>query len=215
MRIVPAILTEHFSSFETMVKSAASFTDWFQVDMMDGEFVPSKSISIEDVYRMKIPAGTTAEAHLMVKEPRGFYPVLKQSGYRKVIFHREAVRDPLRELHEIRVLGMEAGVALNPETDLSSISSLVPDLDTILFLSVQPGFYGSSFIPEVLETVKNARDRYSFLTLGIDGGVGFENLQEVRAAGVDYACVGSRIFNKPDPAEAYMRLCDALEPENE
>ena len=107
------------------------------------------------------------------------------------------------------VMGMEAGVALNPETGLSDIVHLIPDLDTILFLSVHPGYYGSPFIPEVLEKAREARERYSFITLGIDGGIGRENLSIVRDAGLDYACVGSRIFRQADPAAAYGELCEA------
>ena len=209
MRIVPAILTDSFSDFREMVKLTSSFTDWFQVDLMDGTFVPSKSISMDHVGAVKVPPSTRPEIHLMMEEPRAHYGLLKDIGYRKVIFHLEAVKDPLRELHEVRVMGMEAGVALNPETGLSDIVHLIPDLDTILFLSVHPGYYGSPFIPEVLEKAREARERYSFITLGIDGGIGRENLSIVRDAGLDYACVGSRIFRQADPAAAYGELCEA------
>ena len=208
MRIVPAILTDSFADFREMVKLTSSFTDWFQVDLMDGKFVPSKSISIEHVGAVKIPPSANPEVHLMMEEPREYYSILKEAGYGKIIFHYEAVKDALRELHEVRVWGMEGGVALNPETSIADIVHLVPDLDTILLLSVNPGYYGSPFIEDVLEKAREAHDRYPFITLGIDGGIGLENLEIVRDAGLDYACVGSRIFSHADPAAAYRELCE-------
>ncbi|MEW6616218.1 MAG: ribulose-phosphate 3-epimerase [Thermodesulfobacteriota bacterium] len=201
MRIVPAILTDKLDDFQNMIDIAKGFTDYVQVDFMDGVFVPSKSISLDALMGVKIPLDM--EAHLMVKEPNSYLASLKSMGTKKVIFHFEADPDPENVISNIRKLGMEAGLAVNPKTAISEFQSLVPQVGSFLFLSVDPGFYGSPFIPGVLDEIRRFRSQFLSAFIGIDGGISLDNIKKVKAAGVDYACVGSRIFLQPDPKESY------------
>ncbi|MFH2011364.1 MAG: ribulose-phosphate 3-epimerase [Pseudomonadota bacterium] len=201
MRIVPAILTDKLDDFQNMVKIAKGFTDYAQVDFMDGDFVPSKSISSDDLVGVKIPLNI--EAHLMVKDPSSYIASLKSIGTKKVIFHFEADPDPENVITNIKNLDMETGLAINPRTAISEFQYLVPQVDSFLFLSVDPGFYGSPFIPEVLDEIKRFRTQFPAVIIGIDGGISIDNIRKVKEAGVDYACVGSRIFLQPDPKESY------------
>ena len=102
------------------------------------------------------------------------------------------------------------GLAVNPETTLSQFEELVYHIDSILFLSVNPGFYGSPFIAEVLEKIGECRSRFPSKVIGIDGGISLDNIQRVKSSGVDYACVGSRIFRHDDPRKGYNEFVEAI-----
>ncbi|MFA4910156.1 MAG: ribulose-phosphate 3-epimerase [Desulfobacteria bacterium] len=208
MRIVPAILTDKLEDFQNMLNIAKGFTDYVQVDFMDGVFVPSKSISLDALMGMKIPLDM--EAHLMVKDPNAYLASLKSIGAKKVILHFEADPDPENVISNIRNLGMEAGLAINPKTAISEFQSLVPHVDSFLFLSVDPGFYGSPFIPGVLDEIRCFRAQFPSAFIGIDGGISLDNIKKLKASGVDYACVGSRIFLQPDPKESYEAFLRSL-----
>ena len=209
MRIVPAILTNTLDDFNEMIEIAGGFTDYVQVDLMDGAFVPSESISSDALKGLKF--SLNVEAHLMVKRPKDYLSVLKSTGTKKVIFHFEAEANPQALIRSITDMGMEAGLAVNPETSVSQFEFLVPHIDSLLFLSVDPGFYGSPFIPEILNKIRSFRSQYSSLYVGIDGGISLENIKDVKAAGVDYACVGSRIFMQPDPGESYKAFLNRID----
>ena len=208
MRIVPAILTDKLEDFQNMVDITRGFTDYAQIDFMDGFFVPSKSISLEALIGVKILLDI--EAHLMVKEPNSYLASLKSVGTKKVIFHFEADTDPENVIYNIKDLGMEAGLAINPKTTISEFQSLISHVDSFLFLSVDPGFYGSPFIPGVLDEIRRFRAQFPSAFIGIDGGISLDNIKKVKAAGVDYACVGSRIFLQPDPKESYKAFLRSI-----
>ncbi len=201
MKVVPAILTEKFDDFQNMVNIARGFTDYVQVDLMDGVFVPSKSISLEVLKGWERPLDI--EAHLMVKDPNECLEILKSIGTQKVIFHFEADPDPGKVISNVKGMGMEVGLAVNPGTTIPEFEFLVPRVDSLLFLSVNPGFYGSPFIPEVLDEIRRFRTRFPSAVIGLDGGISLDNIREVKESGVDYACVGSRILLQPDPKESY------------
>ena len=209
MRIVPAILTDKLDDFRNMLDIAKGFTDYVQVDFMDGVFVPSKSMSLDALMGVKIPLDM--EAHLMVKDPNAYLASLKSIGAKKVILHFEADPDPEKVISNVRGLDMEVGLAINPKTAISEFQSLVPHVDSFLFLSVDPGFYGSPFIPGVLDEVKRFRAQFPSAFIGIDGGISLDNIKKVKAAGVDYACVGSRIFLQPDPEESYEAFLSSID----
>ena len=207
MKIVPALLTDNPQDFKLMLAQAETFTDFVQIDFMDGSFVPSKSIGPEDLAEIKMGIGW--EAHLMVKDPIGYLSSLNKEGLKRVIFHWEA--DPHREsiVSAIRDLGLAVGLAINPETALSQFAKFIPNIDSVLFLSVHPGFYGSPFVEEVLEKVREFRYRFPSTLIGIDGGISLDNIQRVKSSGVDYACVGSRIFRHDNPGKSYEEFVKA------
>ena len=206
-RVVPAILTEDAEALEKMVRLAEEFTDFVQLDIMDGRFVPSRSIKAEDIANLK--TSLKWEAHLMVNSPQQYLDSFKRAGAKRVVFHYEAADKPLEVISQARRLGLEAGVAINPETDIAEVLPLADKLACLLFLSVNPGFYGSPFIPEVLDKIRELRMLCPEVETGIDGGVKEGNIADIAATGVDYICVGSAIFLSRNPAESY-RLLSAM-----
>jgi ribulose-phosphate 3-epimerase len=189
---------------ETMVRQAETFTTYVQFDIMDGKFVPSRSISWE--YLAALPMGLSWEAHLMVLHPEDYLEGFQQAGAKKVVFHYEATPSPQGVISLTRELGLGVGLAVNPETSVSAILPLVGEVDSVLFLSVNPGFYGSQFIPEVLEKVAEFRSASPGVEIGIDGGIKESNITQVARGGVDIIYVGSAIFLQPQPGESFHRL---------
>jgi ribulose-phosphate 3-epimerase len=204
IRIIPAILTENPYSLKTMFRQSASFTDYVQLDVMDGQFVPSRSISREQV--SGIPAGLKWEVHLMVQQPENQLEYFQNAGARKAIFHFEATSRSEEVIRAARKLKLKVGLAVNPETAVTSILSLVDRVDSVLFLAVHPGFYGAKFIPEVLEKIAELRKALPGLAIGIDGGIKESNIAQISRSGVSEICVGSAIFLQPDPGAAYRKL---------
>ena len=203
-RVVPAILTENPDELGKMVRQAETFADFVQVDIMDGRFVPSRSIACGDI--VAVSPKLRWEAHLMVKQPEEQLHCFARAGAEKIVFHFESTSSPLRIIRLIRHIGVKVGLAVNPETPLATTLSLTDGVDSVLFLTVHPGFYGAKFLPEVLEKVTELRNRKPNLEIGVDGGIKEDNISEVARLGVDYICVGSAIFVQPDPAASFRRL---------
>jgi ribulose-phosphate 3-epimerase len=207
---VPAILTDDPEALGKMVHQTETFTDYAQFDIMDGRFVPSRSVSCEQIAALKTKLAW--EAHLMVLHPEDCLEEFKQAGAQKIVFHYEAAMSPEaaaspREVISlIRNLSMKVGLAVNPETTIDAITPLVEALDSVLFLSVNPGFYGAPFIPEVLDKIIGFRQAYPKMEIGIDGGIKEGNIAEIARTGVDVIYIGSAIFRQPDPGKSYRRL---------
>ncbi|MCL2149400.1 MAG: ribulose-phosphate 3-epimerase [Dehalococcoidia bacterium] len=204
-RVVPAILADNAADLEHMVRQAERFALWAQFDIMDGLFVPSQSI-----FSAEIAATSPSfqyDIHLMVHHPESYFPSFRLAGTRRITFHDEATPYAESWLPYIKDFGLEVGLALNPETPAEVITAeLAAKVDALLLLSVDPGYYGRPFIPDVLEKAKELRQVYPELTIGLDGGIKAENITEIARAGVDEICVGSAIFGSSDPAEAYRQL---------
>ena len=204
IRVVPAILTDDPTTLEKMVHQAKNFTDYVQIDIMDGRFVPSRSVTWKQVADLSVKLNW--EAHLMVMQPEKCLKGFKQAGASKIIFHHEATTSPHDVISRIKNLGLEVGLAVNPDTPVSAIVPCINEIDSILLLTVTPGFYGSQFIPEVMDKVAELRSIQPEIEIGVDGGVKENNIREIASAGVDYICVGSAVFMQTNPAESYRRL---------
>ncbi len=209
MRIVPAILAERENDFFFFVKQAEAFTDYVQIDIMDGFFVPSRSFPVSALKRLKTTIDF--EIHLMVKHPSAFMIQIDHPRVRKVIYHVESAVEHLAFINQLKRHGIEPGIAIKPETPLDMFNRLAGLVDTLLFLTVDPGFYGSPFKPTVLEKIREIRSRFPNTIIGADGGVSLDNLNLFIDAGVDYACVGSRIFLGDNPGENYEQFLRKLE----
>ncbi len=203
-RVVPAILTGDPKTLKTMVEQAETFAAWVQFDIMDGRFVPSLSITSEHLAALAISFGW--EAHLMVERPEEYIEGLFKARANKVVFHYEATSLPQKVISLVKGFGLKVGLALNPGTPVLSITPLASEIDSVLFLSVHPGFYGQSFLPEVLGKMRELRRLQPDLELGIDGGIKEGNIVQVAQAGADYICVGSAIFLDSNPAESFRHL---------
>ncbi len=199
--IIPALLTSDRKELIKMIDLCAAFTDYVQIDIMDGEFVSSKSIEPQDLagWRSKC----RCEAHLMVSDPLAWIKPFKEFGAERILYHFEIEDDHRRIITTIKEAGLKAGIAVNPGTKIIDFSYLIADIDAVLFMSVNPGFYGAPFIPEVLDKIKDFKNKYPKKLAIIDGGVKLDNLKVVKASGVDHICVGSAILKAPDPKQAF------------
>jgi ribulose-phosphate 3-epimerase len=205
-RVVPAVLTANHAALVSMLRQAELFTDWVQIDIMDGLFVPSNSITSQDIARAKVNIGW--EAHLMVEDPEKYIEDFNLAGAKKIVIHYEAVKDSASDVIEhITSLRMGAGLAINPETPATALNdNLISRLESVLFLAVHPGFYGAKFIPEVLKKIRVFRRVYPDINIGIDGGVKADNITQVAQSGVNEICVGSAVFAQSDPAASFQEL---------
>jgi len=199
--IVPALLTSKKEDLIQMVDICAEFTNYVQIDIMDGEFVSSKSITIQDLSGWESSIG--CEAHLMVSDPYPWLQSFKNVGARRIIYHFEIDKDHKKIITKIKEMGLGVGLAVNPTTKIDDFRYLVDELDTILFMAVNPGFYGAPFMPEVLEKIKNFKNEYPQKKIGIDGGIKQDNLIQVKQAGLDYVCIGSAILKSNNPAKSF------------
>jgi len=203
-KVVPAILTNDPVALETMIRQAESFTTYVQMDIMDGQFVPSRSITGEHL--ANIPMKLSWEAHLMVLHPEDYLHDFRQAGAQKVIFHYEATSSPQGVISRARDLDLGVGLAVNPETTVSVILPLVDEVDSILLMTVNPGFYGSKFVPEVMDKVAELRSARPDVEIGVDGGIKESNISQIARTGVNVIYVGSAIFLHPQPVESFHRL---------
>ncbi|MBN1862456.1 MAG: ribulose-phosphate 3-epimerase [Dehalococcoidales bacterium] len=203
-KVIPAILTEDREALARMVRQAETFCDYVQLDIMDGRFVPSRSVVCADMAALQ--PKIRWEAHLMVDDPAGYATEFREAGASRLVFHYEASPAPEAVISRVKGLGLEVGLALNPETPVAAVSPLLAQVDSVLLLTVNPGFYGSPFIPEVLDKVAELRRARSGIEIAVDGGIKEGNIARVSGTGVDAICVGSAVFLQPDPGESYRRL---------
>ena len=208
-KVVPAILANDPESLRVMVHQAESFANYVQFDIMDGRFVPSRSITYRDL--IKIPVKFRWEVHLMVEQPEKYFGSFMKAGADKVIFHYESTPSPGTVVSLARNLGLKIGLAINPETTVPEFLPLVDEVDSVVFLTVHPGFYGSKFIPEVLDKIVALRRSRPSIEIGVDGGINESNILQVARAGADVLYVGSAIFLQPQPAEKYGNLLTLLQ----
>lgn len=211
MRLIPAILTGDIDDYLHKLRLAETFTDYAQIDFMDGIFVPSVSVSADRV--AAFGTSLTLDAHLMVKDPLPYARSLEGTSFSRAFFHFEAVTDHRLVIDQIRALRMRVGIAVNPHTEIEAFSGLLEELDSVLFLTVDPGFYGSPFQPRVLKKIKRFRSAHREKEIGIDGGVKLDNLAGVLAVVPDFICVGSAIFHTPNPELAYKEFLKRIETE--
>jgi len=204
IEVVPAILTDDPDILKTMVRQTQDFTSYVQFDIMDGQFVPSRSITHQHLAALN--TRLKWEVHLMANNPESYVADFKQAGAQKVVFHYEATSSPREVISQVKDLGLRVGLAVNPETSVSTIYPLVAEVDSVLFLTVNPGFYGSQFMPEVLGKVAELRSSSPTMEIGVDGGIKESNIAQVARVGVDIIYVGSAVFLQPQPGESFRRL---------
>ncbi|HYA31838.1 MAG TPA: hypothetical protein VED67_03690 [Thermodesulfovibrionales bacterium] len=208
MRIVPSLLAEKFDAFIALMEQAEVFADCVQVDVMDGIFVETRSFPVERINNVR----TTLffEVHLMVQDPFSFMSRISHPGLKKVIFQSEAPAEPLALINKITERGLVPGLAIKPETGIDEFRAAGEHADTLLFLTVDPGSYGHPFRPEVLTKVSEARKAFPDKVIAVDGGVSLDNLKMFYDVGVDYVCIGSRIFLQDDPGKSYRNFIEKV-----
>ncbi len=203
-RIVPAVLTDDAAALTLMLRQAEGFTGYVQIDIMDGKFVPTHTVGLREI--TAADTSLSWEAHLMVANPVDYFVPCQEAGASKVIFHYEATQAHREAIDAARQAGLRVGLAVNPDTPLESILPLAEQLDSVLFMTVYPGYYGAEYIPGVMDKVRAFREAAPGAVTAIDGGAKESNIREIAASGLDYICVGSAVFKATDPGAAYRRL---------
>ncbi len=210
-RIAPSILSADFSRLGEEVKAVETAgADWIHVDVMDGHFVPNITIGPIVVEAVRKVTGLPLDVHLMIENADRYLEDFVRAGSDYLTVHTEACPHLQRTLSRIRDLGCKAGVCLNPATPLSSLDHVLEDLDLILIMSVNPGFGGQSFIPQVLDKIRDLRERMDGLgreiPLEVDGGIKVDNIGDVARAGADTFVAGSAIYGAADYARTIARM---------
>ena len=187
--------------------------DVIHVDVMDGHFVPNISIGVPVVASLHKATRLPLDVHLMIERPEEYIERFVKAGANRVLIHQEATVHLDRALTMIRELGAQAGVAINPATPVATLTDVFEKVDTVLVMSVNPGFGGQKFIPGAIEKIRQLnqwRARYNgAFRIEVDGGVDAENTAELARAGANTFVAGTSIFHAPDPAAA-VRLIRKL-----
>lgn len=205
MRIAPSILSADFGHLADEVRAVErAGADWVHLDVMDGHFVPNLTIGPEIVAAVRRATSLPLDTHLMVTDPEPFVAPFAQAGADWLSFHIEVATEPTRVIDAIRRCGSRPAIVINPDTPLTAVEDVLPDVDMLLVMSVHPGFGGQGFITSSLEKLAAARrlreDRGLDFLIEIDGGIKADNVAEAVAAGADVIVSGSGIFKTPDYA---------------
>ena len=211
IRILPSILAADFSKLKEEVKSVeAHGIDMLHIDVMDGHFVPNISFGALIVSALKPNTTCKMDVHLMIENPDKYIPDFVKAGADRISVHIEACPHLHRTIQHIKSFGLKAGVALNPATPISSIKHVLDDLDFVLIMTVNPGFGGQSFIPQMIEKIEEANQYFTsvapHLVIQVDGGINKDTITACYQAGAREFVAGSAIFKNPDKKLAIEAL---------
>ena len=211
IKIAPSILSADFGRLADDVRAVeAAGADWIHVDVMDGRFVPNITLGPIVVRAVRNATSLPVDVHLMIVEPERYVAAFAEAGADVISVHAEACPHLQRVLRQIRDLGKKAGVVLNPHTTEDVLRYVLDDVDLVLVMSVNPGFGGQAFLPQVLPKVRAIRAMLDQsgrdVALEVDGGVTTETLPALVEAGARVFVAGSSVFGKPDLAAAIAAL---------
>jgi ribulose-phosphate 3-epimerase len=201
--ISASILSADFSNLTREIMDCEEAgVDWIHIDVMDGHFVPNLTMGPFILKACRSITDLPLDCHLMVEKPETLVQSFAESGARYITIHPECNPNIHRTLQQIRNLGCIPGIALNPGTPVSSIKSLIASIDLILVMTVNPGFSGQSFIPEMLDKIRQVKhlidQQERYIHLEVDGGINSETISEAHKAGADTFVSATSIFSHPD-----------------
>ncbi|HEV3173455.1 MAG TPA: ribulose-phosphate 3-epimerase [Actinocrinis sp.] len=210
VQISPSILNSDFARLADEVASVSQSADWVHVDVMDNHFVPNLTLGLPVVESLRKVSVLPLDCHLMIEDPDRWAPAYAEAGAASVTFHIEAAAAPVRLARTLRAAGARAGLALKPATPIEPYEDLLPELDMILIMSVEPGFGGQRFLDIVLPKVRRARQAIQRhggqIWLQMDGGVSAETIERCADAGADVFVAGSAVYSADDRDAAVREL---------
>jgi ribulose-phosphate 3-epimerase len=214
IEILPSILAADFTRLgEQVAQVESAGARMLHVDVMDGHFVPNLTLGPPVVSSLRKATDLILDVHLMIEDPDHFAPIFIEAGANQVLVHQEACRNLDRTLHLIREHGAKAGVVINPATPVAALDEVLEIVDSILVMSVNPGFGGQEFIPNSLKKVRQLaarrKERRLHFAIEIDGGITLENVADAIHAGVDWVVAGTSIFHTVNPGTALERMRQA------
>jgi ribulose-phosphate 3-epimerase len=214
LQISPSLLASDFAHLADEAQRV-SHADWLHVDVMDNHFVPNLTLGAPVVEALARATATPIDCHLMIEDPDRWAPSYVEAGAGSVTFHVEAATAPVRLARELRNAGAQAGMALRPATPVDPYEDLLPELDMLLVMTVEPGFGGQKFLDLCLPKVRRAKAlvaRHGLdLRLQVDGGVSLETVERCAEAGADTFVAGSAVFAADDPNAMIDALRSAAE----
>ncbi len=213
MKIAPSLLSADFANLESEISQLdPALAQYLHIDVMDGRFVPNITVGPVVVKAIKKVTSIPLDVHLMIVEPEKYIKDFAQAGAHILTVHAEACPHLQRTLQSIRELGIKAGVSLNPSTPLNVLENVLPDTDLILLMTVNPGFGGQKFIPQMKQKIKDCRSMIagSKIELEVDGGIKLDNIVEIAEAGADVFVSGSGIFSHPPYNKMLEKMHAAL-----
>ncbi|MDN4754567.1 ribulose-phosphate 3-epimerase [Porphyromonadaceae bacterium W3.11] len=209
--ISPSVLSADFLNLGRDIEMLNhSDAEWIHLDIMDGRFVPNISFGLPIVSAVNKVTDKVLDVHLMIEEPEKYINAFRDAGADVLTLHYEATRHLHRAMQQVRDAGMKAGVVLNPHTPVELLRDILPYLDMVLLMSVNPGFGGQKFIPQIISKTERLRkmidDGGYDVLIEVDGGVNDETAPKLFAAGADVLVAGSYVFGASDPKVAIQNL---------
>ncbi len=215
VKIAPSLLAADFARLDSEIARVAPAVEWLHLDVMDGHFVPNISFGIPVIASIRKTTDLYFDCHIMTTNPDAYLGELKEAGVDLVTVHIEAVPDPSRAIARAREHDLDFGLVMNPGTPFDAVAPYVENCDLVLVMSVEPGYGGQAFIPDVLPKIEKAREWVESHGLGadieVDGGITPDNAGQVVSAGATVLVAGTAVFGAEDPPAAVNTLRRAAE----